>query len=164
MRYERKAKYALIIFLSVFFEMLFCKYLEISGAIPMLTFCIIMIISAFEKKEGNVIFSAIFAGAVLDIFSGHGFGTYTVIFFICAAISFFFSEKIFSSKLLFLMVSTFLLTLFAQTGYYLLHIGDISGNFGTFFTSKIMGTALYNMIIAVIFYPACVKIYKTRRK
>lgn len=163
MRYTQKAKYALIAFFVILIEMLISKYIQIGGAIPMLCFCFCIIVSVFEKKEEDIIFCAVFSGAVLDILSMHGFGTYTVTFLASCLAASYFAEKIFSSMLLYLIVSILFLTIFVQSAYYLLNINNIANSFFGMMLSKILPTALYNIVIVALAYPAVIKIYKKRR-
>ena len=96
------ARYFLICLFTVIFEMTVGKYLAISGTVPMISFCVCTAISAREEKQDYIIFVSVFLGVVMDLLSGHGFGTYTVTFILSAYATYFLRNLIFSSITLFL--------------------------------------------------------------
>ncbi len=163
MKSVKIAKYALICFIVLVFEMTFGKYLAISGAVPMLTFCFCITFALFESDMNYIAFVSATAGALFDILSGHGFGTYTLLFSLSAMATFFVRDNLFSSKILLLICDVFVLSIFVETIYFLIHITDISGNFFTSFISVILPVAVYNIIISLVFYPILKRILVKRR-
>lgn len=163
MKIIQYARYFLICLFTIILEMTVGKYLELSGTVPMLSFCLCLAISGREKKPNYIIFASIFLGVGMDLFCDHGFGTYTLLFVMSAYLTYILRNSIFSSITLFLILDTFLLSVLSCAVYYLLHILDVGINFGVMLTKIAFPTAFYNVIICVIFsFVLKVTLYKRR--
>ena len=135
MKIIQYARYFFICLFMIILEMTIGKYLEISGTVPMLSFCLCTVISGREEKSNYIIFSSIFLGMGIDLLSGHGFGTYTLLFVISAYVTYILRNSIFSSITLFLIFDTFILSVLSCMVYYLFHILDVGINFGFMLTN-----------------------------
>ncbi len=153
MRLVKNAKYIILAFVVFVCEMTFGKYLQVAGVTPMLTFSFCMVCAACEEKLEYTVRLALGLGIILDIFSGHGFGTYTIAFTLSALATYAVKDKLFSSRLLFLVFDVFVMSVFLNLLYYLLHIIDIGNGFWGVFSNIILPQALYNTCISLIFYP-----------
>ena len=156
-------KLALLSFLIFILEYGLAKYLAIGAAVPMLTFCYIIIVAMYEKNRETSLILALLTGALCDLAGGHGFGTYTVVYGITAWVTGLFCDSILSSKFLFMVINTFIMTLFSQTIYFLFHIIEIGANaFGRNFTNIMLPIAVYNVVVAVIMYKPLKSIFERR--
>lgn len=163
MKFVKTAKYAVMGFAILLCEMTFGKYLEISGAVPMLTFCFCVAFASLEKEINYVAFVSAFAGALFDILSGHGFGTYTLLFTLSAVATFLIRDNVFSSKALMLICDVFILSVFVEIIYFLIHITNIRGEFYRSFISVMLPVAVYNSVVSLIFYNILKPILSKRR-
>lgn len=152
MKIFKNIKYFLICFFVIIFELTVGKYLEISGTVPMLSFCLCLIIATKEENLNYIITIGIIMGALSDVFSGHGFGTNTVAFLLALIATYLLRNSIFSSTILFIIFNTFILTMLYSVVYYVLHILNVGINFGTMITNIAIPTAIYNTIVSVISY------------
>ncbi|MBQ7986795.1 MAG: rod shape-determining protein MreD [Clostridia bacterium] len=152
MKIFKNLKYFLICFFVIIFELTVGKYLAISGTVPMLSFCLCLVIGTKEENFNYIVTIGIIMGVLSDLFSGHGFGTYTVTFTLAVIATYILRNNIFSSTTLFLVCNTFVLTLLFSVIYFLLHILNVGIDFGTMITNIAIPTAVYNTVISVIFY------------
>jgi len=154
----KDTKYILSAIIILICEFTFGKYIAIFGAVPMLTLSFCILVSVFEKDFSYLLTISIILGIVSDILQGHGFGTYSIALPLSAFVTYKFRDSIFTSKMLFLIIDAFLLTIFIQLFYWLMHIFDI-GSIGFWhkLISVILPTAVYNTIICAIFYLICKK-------
>ncbi len=145
--------YATICILILLCEMTFGSYIKISGAVPMLSFCFCVVAALFEDDINFVTGIAAALGCVIDVLTGYGFGTYTFTFTLSALITLYIRDRLFSSKVLLMIIDVFVLSVFTNIIYYLFHIRDIGNSFGSLFVSIILPTAVYNVFVSLIFYP-----------
>ncbi len=163
MKLFKNLKYFLICFFVVIFELTVGKYLAVAGTVPMLSFCLCLVIGTKEENLNYIITIGIIMGALADLFSGHGFGTYTVIFVLAVIATYLLRNNIFSSTTLFIICNTFILTLLSSVVYYIFHILNVGINFGAMISDIAIPTAIYNTIISVIFYAILnLTLYKRR--
>lgn len=150
---RRVSCYTVMTFLILVCEFCFAKYLSIGASVPMLTFLFVIISAMHEKNRENALILGLLVGAVYDIMLGHGFGTYTIIFGITAWETASLCDSILSSRFIFLIINTVIMTIFAQLVFFLFHIIEIGpGAFSENFTNIILPTALYNTVVAAILY------------
>ena len=152
MKIFKNIKYFLICFFVIIFELTVGKYLAISGTVPMLSFCLCLVIATKEEKPEYIVTVGIVMGVLSDLFSGHGFGTYTITFTLAVVTTYLLRNNIFSSTTLLIICNTFVQTLLFSVIYYIFHILNVGINFGTMITSLAIPTAIYNTVISVIFY------------
>ena len=152
MKIFKNIKYSLICFFVIIFELTVGKYLEISGTVPMLSFCLCLVIATKEEKINYIITIGITMGVLADLFSGHGFGTYAVTYTLVVIATYLLRNNIFSSTTLFLVCNTFVLTLISSVIYYVFHVLNVGIGFGDMITDIAIPTALYNTFVCVIFY------------
>ena len=69
MRIFKNAKYVIICFFVLMSEMIFGKYLEIGGIVPMISFSLCLATALVEDEPKYVIAQAIVLGVLLDAFS-----------------------------------------------------------------------------------------------
>lgn len=163
MKLFKNLKYFLICFFVVIFELTVGKYLAAAGTVPMLSFCLCLVIGTKEENLNYIITIGIIMGALADLFSGHGFGTYTVIFVLAVIATYLLRNNIFSSTTLFIICNTFILTLLSSVVYYIFHILNVGINFGAMISDIAIPTAIYNIIVSVIFYAILnLTLYKRR--
>lgn len=161
---ERTAKYIILTILIAICEMTFAKYIAVGAAVPMLSFCFVILSAMNEKKTENATVLGLLVGVLADTLSGRGFGTYTFIFAVTAAETALFCDSILSSRFMFLLINTFIMTVFAECVYFLFNIIQIgAGAFWNSFTSIILPTALYNMVISAVLYKPVEKVLSERR-
>lgn len=163
MRIVKNTKYVLICFFVLMCEMLFGKYLEIGGVVPMLSFSLCLATALIEDEPNYIVVQAIVLGAVLDAFSGRGFGTYTITFLLAAFASYFIRDRLFSSKLLLLVCDAFVMTLFLCVIFSLLNIINVGGGFLWMLRDIAVPSAIYNIAVSVVFYALLKKIFGKRR-
>lgn len=152
MKLFKNLKYFLICFFVIFFELTVGKYLEIKGTVPMLSFCLCLVIGTKEENINYIVTIGIIMGVFSDLFSDHGFGTYTITFTMAVIATYILRNNLFSSTVLFLIFNTFILTHIFSVIYYLFHILNVGIGFGTMLTKIAVPTAIYNSIVCVIFY------------
>ncbi len=152
MKIFKNLKYFLICFFVIIFELTVGKYLAISGSVPMLSFCLCLVIGTKEENLNYIITIGIIMGVLSDLFSGHGFGTYTTTFTLAVIATYLLRGNIFSSIALFIVCNTFILTLLVSVIYYIFHILNVGINFGAMITDIAIPTAIYNTIVSVIIY------------
>lgn len=164
MRFEKDIKYAILALFVCGCEVAFGKYIKILGAVPMLTFSFCIVCAMTEYEVSYVMILSIILGALSDILCGHGFGTYTVLFAFSAFYTFKLKDAVFSSKLLFLVIDAFLLTIITELFYMIIHIGDIgTQNFFKGFLLIALPTAIYNTAVCCLFYYISGKFLHKRR-
>jgi len=152
MKLFKSINYFILCFAVIIFEMTVGKYLAVSGTVPMITYCLCLVIASKEKDPDYIIYIGIIMGVFLDLFIGHGFGTYTIIVTLCVWVTYLLRDTIFSSMLLFLIIDTFILTILSSVVYYLLHILNVGVTFGTMITRIALPSATYNLIVVTIIY------------
>lgn len=152
MKLFKSINYFILCFFIIILEMTLGKYIAVSGTVPMLSFCLCLVIASKEKSPDYIIYIGIITGVFLDLLIGHGFGTYTVIFSLCVWITYLLRDSIFSSMLVFLIIDTAILTILSSIVYFLLHILNVGITFGTMITRIALPSALYNAIIVAVFY------------
>ena len=152
MKIFKSIKYFIICFATIVLEMTLGKYLSISGTVPMLSFCLCLVIATKEKDPEYIHYIGIILGVLLDFLLGHGFGSFTVIFTLSVWVTFLFRDNIFSSLAVFLTIDTFILSILLNVIYYLFHILDAGIDFGTMLAKIAFPTAVYNTIISILFY------------
>lgn len=152
MRIFKSIKYFIICFSTIVLEMTLGKYLSISGTVPMLSFCLCLVIATKENDPEYILCIGIILGVLLDLLLGHGFGSYTVIFTLSVWVTFLFRDNIFSSLAVFLTIDTFILSILLNVIYYLFHILDAGIDFGTMLAKIAFPTAVYNTVISILFY------------
>lgn len=160
MRIIKNTKYVLTGLLLLIFEQTAGKYIAVNGAIPMLAFCFCVTASAMEDDLNYVVWVSGVLGALSDILSGHGFGTYTLTFVLSALATFSVRNKLFSSIVLFLAADIFILTFLTQSFYFLVNIGEIRNNFFDGALTIIICISVYNTVIVLILYPLLKKIFR----
>lgn len=161
---ERTAKYIILSILIAICEMTFAKYIAVGAAVPMLSFCFVILGAMNEKDVKTATFFGLLVGVLSDTLLGHGFGTYTFVFAVTAAETSYFCDSILSSRFVFAILNTFIMTVFAECVYFLFHIIQIgAGAFWNSFTGIILPTALYNMVVSAILYKPIGKILYERR-
>lgn len=152
MKLFKNLKYFFICFFVVFFELTVGKYLAVAGTVPMLSFCLCLVIGTKEENLNYILTISVIIGVLADLFSGHGFGTYTIVFALAVIATYLLRNNIFSSTTLFLTCNTFILTLLSSVIYYIFHILNVGINFGAMITDIAIPTAIYNTIVSIIFY------------
>lgn len=152
MKIFKSIKYFIICFATIVLEMTLGKYLSISGTVPMLSFCLCLVIATKENDPEYILCIGIILGVLLDLLLGHGFGSYTVIFTLSVWVTFLFRDNIFSSLAVFLTIDTFILSILLNVIYYLFHILDAGIDFGTMLAKIAFPTAVYNTVISILFY------------
>ncbi|MBE7015463.1 MAG: rod shape-determining protein MreD [Ruminococcaceae bacterium] len=160
----RTAKYIILSILIAICEMTFAKYIAVGAAVPMLSFCFVILGAMNEKNPEKALVFGLLVGLLSDTLSGRSFGTYTFVYAVTAVETVLFCDSILSSRFLFLMINTFVMTVFAECVYFLfniIHIG--AGAFWSSLVNIILPTALYNMIISAIFYKPISKVFYERR-
>ncbi len=160
MRLYKITRYAVPGLVLVLCEQTFGKYISVGGAVPMLCFCFCLCASVLEEELCYIAGASAALGAVCDILSGHGFGTYTLTFTLAAMATNAVHNRLFSSKSLFLFLNAMIMTVFAQTVYFLMHIIEIHS--GLRFLGLILPMAVYNAVVTVLIYPVVRKIFKRR--
>ena len=156
-------KYFFAAFVALLLDFTAAKYIAIGGGMPQFMFCFCILISLHEKDMSRAAITAIAAGTVADILSGHGFGTYTFTFTMSAMATYAVKDKLFSSGFLFLILDVFILTVFSQIIYYLFHITDAGNAFGVLFKSVMLPSAAYNTVICAVLYPLSKRIFADGR-
>ena len=163
MKVIKGIRYATICILILLCEMTFGTYIEVSGAVPMLSFCLCIVVALFEDDINFITGVAAVTGGIVDVLTGYGFGTYTFTFTLSALITFYIRDRLFSSKVLFMIIDVFVLSVFTNIIYYLLHMKDIGNSFGSLFVSIMLPSAIYNVFVSLIFYPILkLTMYKRR--
>ena len=163
MKVIKGIRYATICILILLCEMTFGTYIEVSGAVPMLSFCLCIVVALFEDDMNFITGVAAVTGGIVDVLTGYGFGTYTFTFTLSALITFYIRDRLFSSKVLFMIIDVFVLSVFTNIIYYLLHMKDIGNSFGSLFVSIMLPSAIYNVFVSLIFYPILkLTMYKRR--
>ena len=152
MKIFKSIKYFMICFATIILEMTLGKYLSVSGTVPMLSYCLCLVIAVNEKDPDYIFYIGIILGAILDFLLGHGFGTYIAVFAVSSWITYILRDAIFSSLALFLTIDTFVLTILSNIVYFSLHILEVGSDFGTILLEIAFPTALYNTIISIVFY------------
>lgn len=163
MKLLKNIKYFILCLFVIVLEMTAGKYFSIFGAVPMISYCLCLVIAQREKNENYIITISIVMGLLFDLLINHGFGFYTVAFMLSAICTYFLRDITFSSKVLFLVVNTFLLTIFVCLFYYFFHIIDIGTDFWKLLISVIIPVSLYNVFVSIIFYFLLNKILYKRR-
>lgn len=164
MHLTKKIKYAALITIIILAEQIFAKYIAFGNAIPALSFCFIITAAMIEEKFLYTAVSTAVCGILCDILSAHGIGTYMLTYTAAAAVVYEVHNKLFSSKLLFLICSSFILSLMLQLVYFMLHMRDIGADtFLQIIVSPIILSAVYNVIICILLFPALNKIIGKRR-
>ena len=164
MSFFKDIKYAFAALAVISCEMAFGKYMDISGVIPMLTFCFCVITAMVEDDFSYIMIFSLILGLVSDLLSGHGIGTYMLSFMFAAYITGRFRDSVFSSSIVFLIIDVFMLTVLVQIFYMLVHIGDIgAGHFFAKIKSIVVPQALYNTVICLIAYPIVSRLSGKRR-
>lgn len=163
MRIVKNTKYALVCFFVLMCEMIFGKYLEISGVVPMLSFSLCLVVAMTEDEPKYIIVQAIVLGAVLDAFSGRGFGTYTITFLLTSFASYLIRDSLFSSKLLLLVCDVFVMTLFLCVIFSLLNIRNVGGGFLWMLKDIAVPSAIYNIAVSLVLYAMLKAIFGKRR-
>lgn len=152
MKIFKNLKYFLICFFVIILELTVGKYLEVSGTVPMLSFCLCLVIGTKEENFNYIVTIGVIMGVLADLFSGHGFGTFTITFTLCVIATYLLRNNLFSSTTLFIVFNTFILTLLFSVIYYIFHILNVGINFGAMITEIAIPTAIYNTIVSVIIY------------
>ncbi len=152
MKIFKDIKYFLICFFVIIFELTVGKYLAISGTVPMLSFCLSLVIATKEEKLDYIVTIAIVIGVLSDLFSGHGFGIYTLTFTLAVISTYLLRNNIFSSTALFIICNTFILTLIFSVIYYIFNILNVGIAFGTMISNIAVPTAIYNAVVSIVFY------------
>ena len=164
MKLIKNIKILIISVAVVLFELTAGKYLSVCGITPMLTFCFCLTMALFEEKFSYAAAVSAVLGAVMDIMGGHGFGTYTITFELAAALTFVLRDKTFSSKLLLLIPDVLIMTVLAESAYYLFHINAVGSTaYLTGLTSVILPKGAYNIAVCLIFYPVVRALLYRRR-
>ena len=164
MRLTKKIKYTAAAIAVILAEQVFAKYIAVGGAVPMFTFCFIIIAAMLEDELSYTLTLSAVCGIVCDILAVHGIGTYTFTYTFAAWAVYEMHNKLFSSRLLFLECAVFILTFLLQMVYFVLHIPDIgTNNFPSLLTSIMLASAVYNMVVSLIFWPILKKIFEKRR-
>ena len=155
----KKIKYIALILLLVLFEQMTAKYFSVGGAVPMFAFCFLLTAAMNETEFSfTAVFSA-FCGFLCDIMSGAGIGTYILTFTLSALAVLELHNKLFSSRVLFIICAAFILTFFVHIMYFIFHISDIGAeNFMYGVLNVMLKSAVYNVIISLLFMPAVRKL------
>lgn len=164
MHLTKKLKYAVFIIFVVLAEQIFAKYIAFGNAVPSLTFCAVLCTAMTEEEFSYTAVSAAVCGILCDILSAHGIGTYMLTYTAAAAVVYELRNKLFSSKLLFLICASFILSFMFQLIYFLLHIRDIGADsFFAVMVSPILISAVYNTVVCVLIFPIVGRIMEKRR-
>ncbi|MDD6214666.1 MAG: hypothetical protein PUB42_05750 [Firmicutes bacterium] len=164
MKLIKNIKLFIISLVVIVFELTAGKYIAVGGISPMITFSLCLAMALLEDNPVYVAAVPAILGAVLDIMCGHGFGTYTITFELSSVLTFFVRDKVFSSKILMLIPDVFIMTLMCESLYYLLHIRAVnSTDYIVALISLIIPTALYNIVLCLIFYSVLRVIFYKRR-
>lgn len=164
MRLTKKIKYAAAAAAVILAEQIFAKYIAVGGAVPMFTFCFIIIASMLEDELSYTLTLSAACGIVCDILAVHGIGTYTFTYTFAAWAVYELHNKLFSSRLLFLEFAVFVLTFLLQLIYFVLHMRDIgTDNFLSLLTSVMLASTVYNMVISLILWPVFKNVFEKRR-
>jgi len=163
MKTLKNIKYFLVCFIFIVLEMTLGKYLAVSGTVPMLSFCLCLAISTQEDNANYIIAVSVVMGVLFDLLSGHGFGPYTVTFLLSSWVTYNIRNNIFSSKIIFLIFDTLILSILFSVLYYLFNILNVGIKFWLMLKSIAAPTAFYNAIVVVIIYWRLkITIYKRR--
>lgn len=162
MRIVKNTKYVLICFFVLMSEMIFGKYLEIGGVVPMLSFCLCLATAMIEDEPRYVICQAIVLGVLLDAFSGRGIGTYTITFLLSSFATYLIRDKLFSSATLLLVCDVFVMTFFSAFVFWLFNVWNVGSGFFWMLRSIALPQAVYNIVISLIFYYFVRKIFGKR--
>lgn len=152
MKLLKSINYFILCFAVIIFEMTAGKYLAISGTVPMISFCLCLVIASKEKSPDYILYIGIIMGVFLDLFMEHGFGTYTIIVTLCVWVTYLLRDTIFSSVLLFLIIDTFILTVLSSVVYYLFHILNVGVTFITMLNRIALPSAAYNSLVVAVLY------------
>ena len=152
MKIFKSIRYFIICFATIILEMTIGKYLAVSGTVPMLSYCLCLVISTKEKDFEYILCIGILGGIFLDLLSGHGFGSYTLTFTASVWLTYVLRDIIFSSLALFLLIDTFVLTILLSIVYYLFHILDAGIDFWAMLGQIAMPSAFYNSIVSILLY------------
>ena len=163
MRIVKNTKYVLVCFFVLMSEMIFGKYLEVGGIVPMLSFCLCLATAMIEDEPRYVICQAIVLGVLLDAFSGRAVGTYTITFLLSSFATYLVRDNLFSSAILLMICDVFVMTLFSTFVFWLFNVWNVGTGFVWMLTGVALPQALYNVIISLIFYFFLRKIYRKRR-
>lgn len=150
----RKLKIALWITILALFEAMFGVYIKIGNIMPDLLF-VFALCYAVEKNTINstIIISAI-CGALADCFSGRIFGTYLVIFLICAVLIWIIKENIFKNSILVAFLLVFLFSILGKSMYFVANISvlkDMGYLYSLF--RIILPEALFNTVVSLLIIP-----------
>lgn len=163
MRIVKNAKYTIICFLVLICEMVFGKYLEIGGIVPMLSFSLCLANAMIEDEPRYIVTQAIVLGVLLDAFSGRAFGTYTITFLLASSGSYLVRDSLFSSKTLLLIFDVFVMTYFATFVFWLLNVWSLENGFFWMFANIALPQAAYNIVVSLVFHIILMKIFPKRR-
>ncbi len=141
--------------------MTFGKYIELFGAVPMITLCFCVAASACETEISYIMIVSVILGAVSDLLGGHGFGTYLFSYTFASFVTYKLKDAVFTSKLLFLIIDAFFMTIIVQVIYRITHIYDMNAcGFWHGFISVILPMAIYDTVITLVFYKIHKRIIK----
>ena len=163
MKLLKNINYFILCFFVLVIEMTAGKYLSIFGTVPMLSFCLCLVIAQKEKNENYIITISIILGLILDLLLDHGLGFYAVTFTLSAMSTYYLRDITFSSRMLFLVFNTFILTILVCVLYYIFHILDIRASFWSIFVNIVIPVSIYNVFISILFYFILNKIFYKRR-
>lgn len=163
MRIFKNIKYVAISLVTVLCEMIFGKYLEICGIVPMLSLSLCMANALREDEPMYVAAQAIFLGLVLDAFAGRAYGTYTITFFLSSIAIYAVRDSFFSSRILVLICTSFAATIFTTSIFWVFNILSVGKNFFNMLSELAFPQALYNTGVCLIFYLLLRKIFGNRR-
>ena len=163
MRIVKNTKYVLVCFFVLMSEMIFGKYLEIGGVVPMLSFCLCLSTAFVEDEPRYIICQSIVLGVLLDAFSGRAIGTYTITFLLSSFATYMVKDKLFSSEVLLLICDVFVMTLFSAFVFWLFNVWNLGDGFFWMLRGIALPQAVYNIVISLIFYYLLRKIFGRRR-
>lgn len=163
MRIVKNAKYVTVCFFVIICEMIFGKYLQIGGIVPMLSFSLCLATAMIEDEPKYIIVEAIVLGVLLDAFSARAFGTYTITFLLTSVASYLVRDSLFSSKILILMCDVFVMSLFSSFVFWIFNVWNLGSGFLWMLTDIALPQSVYNITVSVIFYFLLKRIFNKRR-
>lgn len=162
--FAKKTKYIISILLIFLLEQVTAKYLAVGGAVPMFLFCFVVTAAIFEEEFSYIVLLGAVCGFLCDTLSGHGIGTYVFTFTLSALAVFEFHNKLFSSKILFMICAVYILSIFVHIVYFIFHVSNIGAeNFIYAFSEIMQKSAIYNVVVTLIFMPIVGKLFKKGR-
>ncbi len=150
----RKLKIALWIILLALFEAMFGVYIKIGNIMPDLLFVFVLCYAVEKNTINSTIIISVICGALADCLLGRIFGTYLVIFLMCAVLIWIIKESIFKNSLLVAFVLVFIFSVLGKSMYFVANISvlkDMGYLYSLF--RIILPEAIFNTIVSIFIIP-----------